>query len=516
DFGYYKEPAAVGNFVFNDTNSNGIQDNGETGIEGVSVTLDITYPDGTMVRVVAITDANGFYEFPNLLLDEDYSMGAGNPEDNPSSPSANMPQYTIFINTVGQDNTGEPLGDLVPTAVDAQGTGQQPSDAENINGVNAVPKQGSENTTAEVDETMEANEAQYDFGFTTGLVGIGGTVWADQGTGGGTQNDGTQDGGEQGVAGVTLELLNDVGTVIATTTTNADGTYLFEGLQPGDYQVRIPSSNFDDMGDPLQALPFSSVPTTTTNNDDSDNDDNGSQAVANGAVTSPIFTLSVGGEPSGADEILTPTQDGSDGSARDLNTNTTVDFGFQDFVVPVELLYFQAKANKDHIDLIWSTASEINNSHFDIERSEDGKTFKSITQVQGSGTTLEQTDYKHEDREAIPNVLYYYRLKQVDFGGAFEYSEIRAAQIESDRSGIALYPNPIGVNQALQVRFFAKDTEASFVIMDIHGKPIIRVEKVLNTVGWHTIQIDITKLAAGTYLLVSDSEETMRFIITEE
>ena len=93
---------------------------------------------------------------------------------------------------------------------------------------------------------------------------------------------------------------------------------------------------------------------------------------------SPIITLTIGQEPSGADEFLSPQQDGSENSQQDVNTNTTIDFGVQDFVLPVELLSFKATADKDHIDLTWATASELNNSHFELERSEDGKSFKMI------------------------------------------------------------------------------------------------------------------------------------------
>ncbi|MEM9886022.1 MAG: SdrD B-like domain-containing protein [Bacteroidota bacterium] len=520
DFGYFKDPAAIGNYVFNDVNGNGIQDLGDTPIEGVEVTLTIQYPAGGNPTVLtAITDMNGFYEFPNLLLDEDYRIGAGVAEGNPTTPAADMPQHTLSIETIGQEGVGEPLEGLAPTAADAQGTGQQPKDAENVNGVNAVPIQGSENTTAATTPTdasgaaNEAAEAQYDFGFSAGLVGIGGTVWSDQGAGGGTQNNGMQEGGEPGIGGVLVELLDNNGDVVTSTTTNPDGTYLFEGLTPGDYQIRLPDSNFSG---PLNGLPFSSVPTTIADNDDTDNDDNGLQTVGSGTVISPTYTLSVGGEPSGAAETETPTQDGTDSSARDLNTNTTVDFGFQDLVLPVELLIFKAQADKDHIDLTWSTASEKNNSHFDLERSEDGKSFKSIARIQGQGTKLAQTDYKYEDRAAIPNVRYYYRLKQMDFDGHAAYSAISTAQLEAVIGDIKLYPNPIGLDQALQVRFFAKEAVADFVIMDMNSKPVLRVKQDLNATGWATIQIKLDGLAAGNYLLMDKMGNTKPFVVVAE
>ena len=71
DFGYYVQPAALGNRTWIDTNQNGIQDPGEPPLQGVPVTLTITYPnDPTPVVPHTVSDANGFYDFGNLLLDE--------------------------------------------------------------------------------------------------------------------------------------------------------------------------------------------------------------------------------------------------------------------------------------------------------------------------------------------------------------------------------------------------------------------------------------------------------------
>ncbi|MEM6700492.1 MAG: collagen-binding domain-containing protein, partial [Bacteroidota bacterium] len=269
------------------------------------------------------------------------------------------------------------------------------------------------------------------------LVGIGGTVFEDIGSGGAVENDGTQEGTEMGVSGVTLQLFRDVNedlmisgsetTPIATTTSSSDGTYLFECLQPGKYQIRIPTNNF--MG-ALSGLPSSSVPTNNTNDDDMDNDDNGVQPAPMAEVISPVYMLVVDKEPNSSQEILTPVQDGFDNSPRDKNTNTTVDFGFQTVPLPVELLSFKAVADKGYVMLKWLTTSEVENSHFNLERSEDSKTFKSIARVEGNGTTLELSEYHFEDRKVIIGNTYYYRLKQVDFDGAISYSEIQTAKLE--------------------------------------------------------------------------------------
>ncbi len=74
DFGYFVEPAAIGNFVWQDNNEDGIQDAGEPGLPNVKVILTITWPDTTTTEVATVTDSNGYYEFGYLLLDEDFEL----------------------------------------------------------------------------------------------------------------------------------------------------------------------------------------------------------------------------------------------------------------------------------------------------------------------------------------------------------------------------------------------------------------------------------------------------------
>ncbi len=87
DFGYYRDPAALGDWVWYDSNGNGIQDGGEQGIADVEVTLTITWPGGAGTTVLKTkTDASGYYSFANLLLDEDHDVGG-----------VNRPSYSISV-----------------------------------------------------------------------------------------------------------------------------------------------------------------------------------------------------------------------------------------------------------------------------------------------------------------------------------------------------------------------------------------------------------------------------------
>ena len=192
----YLQSAEIGNYVWNDTNANGIQDGGEPGIAGVSVTLNGTTGTGAAVTLTTTTDASGLYLFSNL------------------QPGT----YTVTF--------GTPVGGYVLSAPDQGGNDLLDSDA-------AV---GTQTTPAEVLTSGESN-LSYDAGFYQ-PASIGNYVWYD------LNGNGVQDGSEPGVTGllVTLTGINGTGqSVTLTTNTNASGFYLFDNLQPGTYKLTFAS-----------------------------------------------------------------------------------------------------------------------------------------------------------------------------------------------------------------------------------------------------------------------------------
>ncbi len=92
-------------------------------------------------------------------------------------------------------------------------------------------------------------------------------------------------------------------------------------------------------------------------------------------------------------------------------------------VVPVELTSFSAVGTRDGVQLNWETATEINNHRFEIERSNDSQNFTIVGFVNGRGTTTEKSSYSFVDK-GVNEGKYYYRLKQVDYNGAYEYSQV--------------------------------------------------------------------------------------------
>ncbi|MDD5569693.1 MAG: hypothetical protein PHD97_00895 [Bacteroidales bacterium] len=102
------------------------------------------------------------------------------------------------------------------------------------------------------------------------------------------------------------------------------------------------------------------------------------------------------------------------------------DISINDVVIsenmPIELLSFNAKSNKNNVMLTWSTATETNNDYFTIEKSQDGIAFSELVNISGVGNSTSIREYSYNDEN--PYAITYYRLKQTDFDGKYSYSEI--------------------------------------------------------------------------------------------
>ncbi|MFQ8433596.1 SdrD B-like domain-containing protein [Amaricoccus sp. W119] len=185
--------ASLGGTVWSDTSGEGTRDGAETGVAGVTVEL---LDAGGAVLATTTTDAAGDYAFENLSAG-DYSVRFTAPDGT---------QFTT------------------PSGVGAADADDD-SDADTTTGETGTITLGIGETTRNVDAGLVATDG--------GTASLGGTVWSD------TSGEGTRDGAETGVAGVTVELLDAGGAILATTTTDAAGDYAFENLSAGDYSVRF-------------------------------------------------------------------------------------------------------------------------------------------------------------------------------------------------------------------------------------------------------------------------------------
>ena len=169
--------------------------------------------------------------------------------------------------------------------------------------------------------------------------------------------------------------------------------------------------------------------------------------------------------------------------------------------LPVDLLGFTAEplGNKNAL-LHWTTASEINNSHFDIERSYDGRTFEAIGKVAGNGNSQHQIEYSYTDAfvSKVQNTVYY-RLKQVDFDGTYEYSDIRVVRFDAVGNDMQLvaYPNPM--NDELNVMLSLPSGEKyQLQVTNPQGALVHQKNHVFSN-GLHTL--DLSQWNSGVYIV---------------
>jgi len=158
---------------------------------------------------------------------------------------------------------------------------------------------------------------------------------------------------------------------------------------------------------------------------------------------------------------------------------------------------------KDVNELTWATASEVNNDYFEIQRSFDGRSFESIGSLEGQGNSTKKVRYDFIDKDITLNGVYTYRLKQVDFDGKFEYSNL--VNIDVSRKGIVktvIYPNP-SVND---VNIDINAIEGANLIVNIYdnvGKLVIQnfINEVM-TDNVKTTKIESGRLNEGVYYVV--------------
>ena len=117
--------------------------------------------------------------------------------------------------------------------------------------------------------------------------------------------------------------------------------------------------------------------------------------------------------------------------------------------LPIELISFITKKYNNANMLLWEVASEKNNDYFTLEKSSDGDNWQVIETIQGAGTSQEQKKYNTLDFDVLP-IINYYRLKQTDYDGKFQYSEIISADNRNVNRQIIAIHNFLGENVTLE------------------------------------------------------------------
>jgi hypothetical protein len=174
-----------------------------------------------------------------------------------------------------------------------------------------------------------------------------------------------------------------------------------------------------------------------------------------------------------------------------------------DTVVPVELVSFSATTNGNSVNLNWSTATEINNSGFEIERAWSSASstlnWDKVGFVNGNGTTTELQSYSFTD-DNLTSGKYLYRLKQIDFDGTFEYSnEIEVIVTLPDEFELSQnYPNPFNPSTSIKYQIAASNP-VSLKIYDVLGNEVATLVNEVKPVGNYEINFDASSLSSGTY-----------------
>ncbi len=174
-------------------------------------------------------------------------------------------------------------------------------------------------------------------------------------------------------------------------------------------------------------------------------------------------------------------------------------------IVPVELLTFTASIQNSDVHLIWSTATELNNKGFEVERSiGDYNNFTPIGFVDGRSSSTEIVHYTFTDKPAVNSYSkLFYRLKQIDFDGSFSYSNIISVNFDVPGE-FALnqnYPNPFNPSTTISYQL-KTDVFVSLKVYDFIGREISTLINEIKPAGKHEVIFDSKDLPSGTYFYI--------------
>ncbi|GIK23258.1 MAG: hypothetical protein BroJett005_26720 [Ignavibacteriota bacterium] len=186
-------------------------------------------------------------------------------------------------------------------------------------------------------------------------------------------------------------------------------------------------------------------------------------------------------------------------------------------VIPVELTSFTAKSDNNTVTLNWTTATELNNSGFQIERSNGGE-YQSVGFVAGHGTSTSTNNYVYLDQN-VEAGTYTYRLKQIDLDGSFEYSNAVEVEVLGLREYTLgqNYPNPF--NPSTTINFsLAVDSKVSLKIFNVLGQEVASLLNGQMSAGSQKVSFDASSLNSGVYFyrLEADGIDGQKFSSTKK
>ncbi len=175
-------------------------------------------------------------------------------------------------------------------------------------------------------------------------------------------------------------------------------------------------------------------------------------------------------------------------------------------VLPVELISFTARTVTSHVGLSWTTATEVNNYGFEIQRSDAGdqmtgsNAWAAIGFVEGNGTSNTAHEYSFSDRPKTAGT-FFYRLKQIDRDGEFAFSnsvEVNAGEAPSEYVLLQNYPNPFNPSTKIEYRV-PSTVHVTLTVYDMIGNEVSVLVNKAQEQGTYSLQFDGSQLSSGVY-----------------
>ncbi len=236
-----------------------------------------------------------------------------------------------------------------------------------------------------------------------------------------------------------------------------------------------------------------------------------------GNTTTKIGTVTLDGYKDGSVQLewngaIINYFDTNDGNQQKIITNLCYALA-PDQALPVELTYFTARPlDRRSVKLDWETAVEEQNAGFEIQHSSDGTSWEVLDFVKGMGTTQLSQSYQFIHQKA-PVGTNYYRLKQLDVDGAFEYSKIESIKIEGKVAQFEIYPNP--TTDLVNIYVKKEEVPGTLLLMDQVGRTVASyaMDQFTNRQTLH-----LGNLPRGVYYLslsLGDHKYTQKLVLQD-
>lgn len=305
-----------------------------------------------------------------------------------------------------------------------------------------------------------------------------------------------------------LHLKNSTGNLLNAFSISFDAEIFKNGMNPAGFKITLHSSIDGTNWTPAPDGEILFIA-------DLDN---------NGYVSAPDISRTISPEmsfyknfPNNSDLyfawVYTVTSGTNTSDAQALAIDNVAVYSEYNPLLPIELHSFSAKAAHKKVKINWTTATEINNDKFIVEKSSDGKNFEYLTEVEGAGNSKELNAYEVVDTKPFKGDSYY-RLKQIDFNGKSEVFGPVAVRTEDAGLNIETWAKSSDAGNTTLRIYANESTEVTLSIRDLSGRTIVS-EKIKLTAGYQNYTLNNPLLSTGLHVvqLSSDSEVVSRKIV---